>query len=365
MLQQKSRLASARPRGVEDQPRPAQPAGLGAIVLRPAGAARRPAGAALRAETDARARARHRLLPVDAVLRRARRSRRPTARIVALEPLVEEVRETLGLMPEAPIGWISAIERGLKVDADHDQLLRVLLNLARNADAGAGNARAERSRARPDPRHRPARGRGGGDRGVRHRPRPVRTRRAAICSRRSRARPAPAAPGSGWSSPPNWSGRMAATSGWSTAPSGRPSASPSPTARWNSTPSAPNARAPDLTSHRLEPPRGDGPRDDASPGGLARCPHGGLVRPNGGFVWPKYRTLVVEYIPIPPCPAGGRSAPRRRPAGRSSSFRREVPRPTRGCPAARRQALPSRDQDVSYAPVRSARDHAGESDMRP
>jgi signal transduction histidine kinase len=31
------------------------------------------------------------------------------------------------------IGWITAIERGLSVDADHDQLLRVLLNLARNA----------------------------------------------------------------------------------------------------------------------------------------------------------------------------------------------------------------------------------------
>jgi len=29
--------------------------------------------------------------------------------------------------------WISAVERGLKVDADPDQLLRVILNLARNA----------------------------------------------------------------------------------------------------------------------------------------------------------------------------------------------------------------------------------------
>lgn len=57
----------------------------------------------------------------------------PDRRMIALEPLVEEVRETLGLMPDAAIGWISAIERGLKVDADYDQLLRVLLNLTRNA----------------------------------------------------------------------------------------------------------------------------------------------------------------------------------------------------------------------------------------
>ena len=59
----------ARPRGVEDQSRPAQPADLGAAVLRGAHQPARPAGAALRAEADARARARHRVLPVDAVLR--------------------------------------------------------------------------------------------------------------------------------------------------------------------------------------------------------------------------------------------------------------------------------------------------------
>src|SRR5262245_7857270 len=57
----------------------------------------------------------------------------PMRRQVPLEALVEDVRETLGLLPDARIGWISAIERGLTVDADHDQLLRVLLNLARNA----------------------------------------------------------------------------------------------------------------------------------------------------------------------------------------------------------------------------------------
>jgi signal transduction histidine kinase len=56
----------------------------------------------------------------------------PDRRPVAVEVLVEDVHETLGLA-ESQIAWIAAIERGLIVDADPDQLLRVLLNLARNA----------------------------------------------------------------------------------------------------------------------------------------------------------------------------------------------------------------------------------------
>jgi signal transduction histidine kinase len=69
----------------------------------------------------------------------------PDRRPVALEALVEEVRETLGLGAMAQIGWIVDIERGLIVDADHDQLLRVLLNLTRNA------AQALEARAPNDP----------------------------------------------------------------------------------------------------------------------------------------------------------------------------------------------------------------------
>ena len=57
----------------------------------------------------------------------------PVRKMIPLEPLIEDVREALGLMPDVPVGWISAIERGLMVDADHDQLLRVLLNLTRNS----------------------------------------------------------------------------------------------------------------------------------------------------------------------------------------------------------------------------------------
>jgi signal transduction histidine kinase len=67
----------------------------------------------------------------------------PDRRPVVLEALVAEVHETLGL--DGAIGWISAVERGLMVDADHDQLLRILLNLTRNA------IQALESRAPNDP----------------------------------------------------------------------------------------------------------------------------------------------------------------------------------------------------------------------
>jgi signal transduction histidine kinase len=69
----------------------------------------------------------------------------PDRRMIALEPLVETVRETLGLDADTRVRWIAAVERGLMVDADPDQLLRVLLNLARNA------AQALETRAPNDP----------------------------------------------------------------------------------------------------------------------------------------------------------------------------------------------------------------------
>ena len=67
----------------------------------------------------------------------------PDRRLTELRTCVEEVRDTLGIEPEARIRWISAVERGLEVDADPDQLFRVLLNLARNA-MQALESRAER-----------------------------------------------------------------------------------------------------------------------------------------------------------------------------------------------------------------------------
>lgn len=57
----------------------------------------------------------------------------PDRRMVLVEPVVAEVRESAGLATDASITWVAAIERGLSVDADPDQLFRVLLNLVRNA----------------------------------------------------------------------------------------------------------------------------------------------------------------------------------------------------------------------------------------
>jgi signal transduction histidine kinase len=57
----------------------------------------------------------------------------PDRRMISVEPVVAEVRESAGLAADRSIAWISAIERGLAIDADPDQLFRVLLNLVRNA----------------------------------------------------------------------------------------------------------------------------------------------------------------------------------------------------------------------------------------
>ncbi len=57
----------------------------------------------------------------------------PERKVIPLEPLIDEVYEALGLGLDVPIRWIVAVERGLTVDADHDQLFRVLVNVARNA----------------------------------------------------------------------------------------------------------------------------------------------------------------------------------------------------------------------------------------
>ena len=41
--------------------------------------------------------------------------------------------EALGLGLDVPIRWIVAVEKGLTFEVDHDQLFRVLVNVARNA----------------------------------------------------------------------------------------------------------------------------------------------------------------------------------------------------------------------------------------
>ena len=70
----------------------------------------------------------------------------PDRRLVLVEPIVNEVRESAGLASEASIEWVNAIERGLMVDADPDQLFRVLLNLVRNAAQALEN---QKSRSAP------------------------------------------------------------------------------------------------------------------------------------------------------------------------------------------------------------------------
>lgn len=57
----------------------------------------------------------------------------PVRRLFAVAPLVEDARELLGLGGDGRIAFVESIEPGLLIDADPDQLSRVLLNLARNA----------------------------------------------------------------------------------------------------------------------------------------------------------------------------------------------------------------------------------------
>ena len=71
----------------------------------------------------------------------------PERKTIEVEPLIEEVHEALGLGLDVPVRWIVAVERGLTMEADHDQLFRVLVNVARNA-LQALEARGARDPAR-------------------------------------------------------------------------------------------------------------------------------------------------------------------------------------------------------------------------
>ena len=93
----------------------------------------------------------------------------PERKTIEVEPLIEEVHEALGLGLDVPIRWIVAVERGLTVEADHDQLVPRSGQCGAQRGAGAGSARRARSGPRPDPHYRTARGQRGGDRGVGYR----------------------------------------------------------------------------------------------------------------------------------------------------------------------------------------------------
>ncbi|GLK81698.1 sensor histidine kinase [Methylopila turkensis] len=71
--------------------------------------------------------------------------RPPARRMAPLAEVVEEVRTALGVAPHGRVGFSAAVERGLLIDADPDQIFRVLLNLGRNA------VQAFESRGEPDP----------------------------------------------------------------------------------------------------------------------------------------------------------------------------------------------------------------------
>jgi len=57
----------------------------------------------------------------------------PQRLMVPLAALADEVAEAAGLAHHATVRWINAVDASLNVDADPDQLFRVLMNLFRNA----------------------------------------------------------------------------------------------------------------------------------------------------------------------------------------------------------------------------------------
>jgi signal transduction histidine kinase len=68
------------------------------------------------------------------VLAYGRAQEKPPERMqVLVEDVVDDAEEAVTLGRPGRIAWISAIERGLTVDADPDQLFRVLMNLTGNA----------------------------------------------------------------------------------------------------------------------------------------------------------------------------------------------------------------------------------------
>jgi signal transduction histidine kinase len=57
----------------------------------------------------------------------------PARRRLRLRQLVDEVQSLLGLEPDSPIEFVNAVDPGFEIDADSEQLFRVLTNLCRNA----------------------------------------------------------------------------------------------------------------------------------------------------------------------------------------------------------------------------------------
>ena len=120
------------PRRVEDQPRHAQHPGLRAADVGPAAPGQGPDRAGLRAETAARARPRRLLFR-----RRACLWPHPGAAAVAppaaAAPAGRRRPGSARHRAESGIEFVNAVDPAFEVDADSDQLFRVLTNLCRNA----------------------------------------------------------------------------------------------------------------------------------------------------------------------------------------------------------------------------------------
>ena len=101
----------------------------------------RPVRPGLRAEAAARARPRRLLFRG-----RARLWPHPGGAAVAPPPaarqLVDEVQDLLGIDPAGGIEFVNAVEPGFEVDADSEQLFRVLTNLSPQRRPGDGRRRA-------------------------------------------------------------------------------------------------------------------------------------------------------------------------------------------------------------------------------
>lgn len=57
----------------------------------------------------------------------------PARRLIALDRLVDDVADVLGLVGHATITFDAKVPAGIEIDADPDQLFRILVNLGRNA----------------------------------------------------------------------------------------------------------------------------------------------------------------------------------------------------------------------------------------
>lgn len=57
----------------------------------------------------------------------------PRRRRLLVAPLADQVAESTGLAQHPSVKWVNSVEADLEVDADPDQLFRVLMNLCRNA----------------------------------------------------------------------------------------------------------------------------------------------------------------------------------------------------------------------------------------